>query len=222
MDVDRDVRIQLPNGREASIPRHCRRRRCCSITERFRPSRSPTFYRAPNEKISPAERRDPNASLTLKAPKRSHTTAVFGLRGSCVVSETRGKPDLVRLRCHQNLKKDLALFERSLEAFRRACAQRSSSATSPGSTTRCTRAANEKSGAVRGRQREAVNPSRDHRRLRLHPRPRDEGTSLTTSRAGRRRETGPQVVARSSSTSGTKRKEGTEFARMLMDHLRES
>ena len=143
-----------------------------------------TFYRAPNEKILDgwSAATPERFKLTLKAPKRITHDARLRDCGDRVrqfleTAATLGpKLGALLFQLPPNLKKDLRALRRVPgRRFRRGCARRSSSATPRGSTTRSTRGCGAQPGAVRRRQREALDAGRDHGADYGYFRLRDEG-----------------------------------------------
>ncbi len=152
-----------------------------------------TFYRAPNEKILDgwSKATPERFKLTLKAPKRITHDARLRDCGDRVrqfleTAATLGpKLGALLFQLPPNLKKDLALFDAFLDTFPpRVCAAFEFRHASWLDDEVYAAAARAQPGALRRRQREAVDAGRDHRRLRLLPPARRRLHARTTSRAG--------------------------------------
>ena len=137
-----------------------------------------TFYRAPNEKILDgwSKATPERFKLTLKAPKRITHDARLRDCGDRVrqfleTAATLGpKLGALLFQLPPNLKKDLALFDAFLDDV--PAARLRGVRVPPRVVARrggLRAAARAQPGAVRGRQREALDAGRDHRRLRLLP-----------------------------------------------------
>ena len=168
------------SGRGASIRRSCRRRRCCRTTPSgFRPSRSTTrsIGRRPRRSSTGWNAATPDGfKLTLKAPKRITHDARLRDCGDRVRQflETAAmlgpKLGALLFQLPPNLKKDVALLDAFLDAFPpRVCAAFEFRHASWLDDEVYGAAARAEPGALRRRQREAVDAGRDHGGLRLFP-----------------------------------------------------